>query len=226
MKNKHLYILLFLVGLFTSGCGQTFEVKQLGKGDIDFVADAHRKESERLLFELMEKLYKRNPRELQKQGDPTIEAQITRLEDAINSNSPLIIDGLESVALIEQAFNTDFTGDRVFILVGGLLSMLHQSYGYHVEFFMFDKLDQEKLYLSARNLEVFSWRLRMTRGGDNQLLILSTQLTGEITNLSFERLITKLISIQEMMALIAADGDKRAVTGVTQGIAQMVFLPL
>jgi hypothetical protein len=226
MKNKHLYIILFLVALLTGGCGQTFEVKQLGKGDIDFVADAHRKESERLLFELMEKLYKRNPRELQKQGDSTIAAQVTRLKGAINNNSPLIIDGLESVELIKQAFNADFVGDRVFTLVGGLLSMLHQSNGYHVEFFIFDKLDQKKLHLSARNLEVFSWRLRMAKGPDNQQLILSTQLTGETTNLSFERLITKLISMQDMMALIAADGDKRAVTGVTQGLAQMVFLPL
>lgn len=226
MKNKHIYFILLLSLLLTSGCTQNFSVKQLGKGDIDFVTDSHRKESEKLLFELMNKLYKRNPHELSKQADPTVQAQITRLQASVNADSPLLIDGLEGVELLKQAFNTDFHGDRVFMLVGGLLSMLHQSYGYHLEFFIFDTLDQQKLYNSARNLEVFSWRLRMVRGENNQPLVLSTQLTGDTTNLSFERLISKLISMQDMMALIAADGDRRTINSVTQGLAQMVFLPI
>jgi hypothetical protein len=218
MKSKQI--------LFLGGCGQTFDVKQLGKGDIDFVADAHRKESESLLFELMEKLYKRNPRELQKQQNPHIDRQIARLKAAIHEDSPLLIDGLEGVDLLNQAFNSTFRGDRVFMLVGGLLSMLHKSYGYHVEFFIFDKLDQQKLYNSARNIEIFSWRLRTEKDESQQLLLLSTELTGETTNLSFERLIAKLISMQDMMALIAADGDRRTINGVAQGFAKAVFLPI
>ncbi len=226
MKNKHYYLVLLLSLCCLTGCGQGFNVKQLGKGDIDFVADAHRKESERLLYELMAKLYKRNPRELSKQSTPSAHAQIERLKTAVNGDSPLLIDGLEGVELIKQAFDEDFSGDRVFTLVGGLLSMLHQSYGYHVEFFLFDKLDQQKLYNSARNIEVFSWRLRTAKGEGKRLLILSTELTGETTNLSFERLISKLIAMQDMMALIAADGDRRTINNVTKGIAQTVFLPI
>jgi hypothetical protein len=220
-----LFSLLISIGAL-SGCGQTFDVKQLGKGDIDFVADAHRQETQRLLFELMEKLYKRNPNQLNKQLETTIEAQVSRLKTAINQGSPLLIDGLEGVELLKQAFDQAFTGDRVFTLVGGLLSMIHKSYGYHLEFYMFDSLDQQKLYNSARNVEVFSWRLRTEKDANQQLLILSTQLTGETTNLSFERLISKLIAMQDMMALIAADGDRRAINGVAQGFAQMVFLPI
>jgi hypothetical protein len=220
-----LFSLLISIGAL-SGCGQTFDVKQLGKGDIDFVADAHRQETQRLLFELMEKLYKRNPNQLNKQLETTIEAQFSRLKTAINQGSPLLIDGLEGVELLKQAFDQAFTGDRVFTLVGGLLSMIQKSYGYHLEFYMFDSLDQQKLYNSARNVEVFSWRLRTEKDANQQLLILSTQLTGETTNLSFERLVSKLIAMQDMMALIAADGDRRAINGVAQGFAQMVFLPI
>jgi hypothetical protein len=226
MKNTLLPLILFLSLLVLGGCGQSFSVKQLGKGDIDFVADSHRQETERLLFELMDKLYKRNPQELRKQSNPNVEAQISRLQEAINKNSPLFVDHLEGIALLEQAFNPAFTGDRVFTLVGGLLSMIHKSYGYHTEFFIFDKLDKQKLYNAARNIEVASWRLRMSKNTQGKPLILSTELKGDETNLSFERLIAKLISMQDMMALIAADGDRRTINSVAQGVAKAVFLPI
>ncbi len=226
MKNNRFKWFVLLFTIILAGCGGSFDVKQLGKGDIDFVADSHRKESERLLYELMEKLYKRNPNELAKQASPTVEAQVERLKAAIKEDSPLYIDGLEGVALLQQAFSPDFTGDRVFTLVGGLLSMVHKSYGYHVEFFIFDKLDQQKLYNSARNLEVSSWRLRTEKDIHGERLILSTELIGETTNLSFERLISKLISIQDMMAIIASDGGRRTINGVAQGVAKAVFLPI
>jgi hypothetical protein len=215
-----------LIAILLAGCGQGFNVKQLGKGDIDFVSDAHRKETERLLYELMEKLYRRNPKELEKQQNATVEAQVARLKSAVNEDSPLLIDGIEGVDVLQLAFDKNYVGDRVFVLVSGLMSMAHKSYGYHVEFFILDKLDQQKLYNSARNIEIFSWRLRTDKDENGELLLLSTHIDGENTNLSFERLVSKLISIQDMMALIAADGDLRTINGVTQGVAKMIFLPI
>jgi hypothetical protein len=215
-----------LITMLLVGCGQGFNVKQLGKGDIDFVSDAHRKETERLLYELMEKLYRRNPKELEKQQNATVDAQVARLKSAVNEDSPLLIDGVEGVDVLQLAFDKNYVGDRVFVLVSGLMSMAHKSYGYHVEFFILDKLDQQKLYNSARNIEIFSWRLRTDKNENGELLLLSTHIDGENTNLSFERLVSKLISIQDMMALIAADGDLRTINGVTQGVAKMIFLPI
>jgi hypothetical protein len=215
-----------LIAILLAGCGQGFNVKQLGKGDIDFVSDSHRKETERLLYELMEKLYRRNPKELGKQQNATVDAQIARLKVAGKEDSPLLIDGIEGIDVLQLAFDKNYVGDRVFVLVGGLMSMMHKSYGYHVEFYIFDKLDQQKLYNSARNIEIFSWRLRTDKNDRNELLLLSTHIDGENTNLSFERLVSKLISIQDMMALIASDGDRRTVNGVTHGVAKMIFLPI
>jgi hypothetical protein len=217
---------LCLFAVLLTGCGEGFNVKQLAKGDIDFVADAHRKETERLLYELMGKLYKRNPRELAKQESATVEAQLSRLQAAVTEDSPLLIDGVEGVEILQLAFDQYYTGDRVFALIGGLISMMHKSYGYHVEFYILDQLDQQKLYNSARNIEIFSWRLRTEKYDSGERLLLSTELTGEATNLSFERLMAKLISMQDMMALIAADGNNRTINGVTQGVAQMIFLPI
>lgn len=209
-----------------SGCGEGFNVKQLGKGDIDFVADAHRKETEKLLYELMEKLYKRNPRELAKQENNTIDAQRSRLQAAVKDDSPLLIDGIEGIAVLQLAFDPAYNGDRVFAVVAGLMSMVHKSYSYHVDFYLFDTLDEQKLYNSARNIETFSWRLRTEKDNSGELLLFSTELSGETTNLSFEHLLAKLISIQDMMALIAADGDRRTINGVTQGVARAIFLPI
>lgn len=225
LKNHRVWLVLCLITLL-AGCGQSFSVKQLGKGDVDFVADNHRMEVEKQLYDLMTKLYKKNPKELHKQIEPSIDVQIARLQQSTIAGAPLLIDGHEGVELLRQAFDRNFTGDRVFTLVGGLLSMVHKSYGYHTEFFLFDKLDQQKLYDSARNIEIASWRLRTETDNDGQLLLESTVLSGPDTNLSFERLIAKLVSLQDMMARIAADVNRRTINGVAHGVARAVFIPI
>lgn len=226
MKNLSIGVILLFMVLSMNACNSHFTIRQLGKSDIDFVADAHRKETEQLLYQLLDKLYKRNPGELLKQQDPTIEAQTLRLQTAIKKSSPLIIDGLEGIDLLQQAFSPEFSGDRVFTLVGGLFSMIHKSYDYHVEFFILDQFDQQKLYNAARNIEIVSWRLRTAKDKYQQPLLLSSTLTGDSTNISFERLLSKLISLQDMMALIATDGNRRTINGVAQGLAKAAFFPI
>lgn len=226
MKNHQMLFLLLVTLVSLVGCGQSFNVKQLGKGDIDFVTDAHRKEVNELLYDMMVKLYKRNPRELHKQIEPNIDAQLARLKKSVVNGAPLQIDGIEGVDLLRQAFDSNYEGDRVFTLVGGLMSMVHKSYGYHTEFFLFDKLDQQKLYDSARNIEIASWRLRTETTFEGELLLHSTVLNGPDANLSFERLIAKLISLQDMMAQIASDVNRRAINGVAHGVARAVFIPI
>jgi len=216
---------LVLLMMLLPGCG-SFNIKQLGKGDVDFISDAHRQGVDDLLYEMMVKLYRRNPAELNKQLEPSISAQVARLKASVVAGAPLVIDNIEGVALLRQAFDPDFEGDRVFTLVGGLLSMVHKSYGYHTEFFLFDTLNQQKLYDSARNIEAASWRLRTSTSTDGELLLLSTVLSGPDKNLGFERLVSKLISLQDMMAAIAADINKRTINGVAHGVARAVFIPI
>ena len=70
------YWLSLVLTILLSGCSQPFTIKQLAKGDIDFVADIHRLEITSLLTTLMSKLYKRNPKELYKTPNATIEERI------------------------------------------------------------------------------------------------------------------------------------------------------
>ena len=211
--------------LLMSACS-SFNIKEIGKADIDQVADMHRQSVDALIYELMEKLYKRNPRELKKQAEPSVAIQVQRLKQMIVKDQPLLIDGDEDVAILRKGFSADFQGDRVFHLMAGLISMIHKSYNYRYDFFLFDKLNEQKLYNSARNLEVFAWLLRVSKEASGQPLLLSTELSGPVVNLSFERLMGKMIAIQDMMAVISADGDKRTVKGVAQGVIRAIFLPI
>ena len=42
-------------------------------------------------------------------------------------------------------------------------------------------------------------------------------------DISFDRLFTKMVMIQDMMALIVADKTNRGITKVAHGVAQFVF---
>lgn len=207
------------------GC-TSLDIKQLGKGGVNQVTDLQRQSVDELIYELTEKLYKRNPRELRKQPQATIESKISELRAQVINGQPLLINGAEDIAVLDDSFDPAFNGDRVYQLMAGLLSMVHKSYGYRTDFYLMDKLDQQKLYNSARNIEVLAWRLRNTRDANGEPLLLSTQLSGPVVNLSYERLYGKLIALQDMAALVAANGNTRLINSVAQGIVRVVFLPI
>jgi len=224
-----LRISIGLVFVILSGCGSSFNIKQLAKGDIDFVADRHREILEEHTYTLLEKLYRRNPKELHKTPGATIDSQRQRLASMLVENQPLLIDELEGVALLAKAFevnNSNRHEDRVFLLVGGLLSMLHKSYSYRNSFYLFDNLDQQKLYHCARNIEVLAWRLRISLDTNGQPLLLSNGLSAGAINLSFERLLGKMIALQDMMAQVTADSSRRTINKVAHSVASIVFIPL
>ena len=90
---------------------------------------------------------------------------------------------------------------------------------------MFEQLDAQKLYNSARNLEIVAWRLSHSIKPNGEFYLLSNNTDGEI-NLSFERLLGKMIALQDMMASITADRSRRTINRVIHGIASIIFLPV
>ncbi|NIQ11181.1 MAG: hypothetical protein GWO23_16615 [Gammaproteobacteria bacterium] len=124
---------------------------------------------------------------------------------------------------LNLAFDKNYQGDRVFALMCGLVGVVRSSYNWKMEQFMLDSLDQQKLFNSARNIEILAWRLSNTRDDDGSLLLLSNSLPGEDENLSYERLFGKMIAIQDMMSFIVAGKWER---GVSSAIKQAVFLPM
>lgn len=214
----------FSPAAFLSACSG-YKLKNLVKSDINLVTDEFIDETRELVLELMAKLYRRNPAQLERGRGGTLAA---RLQQLARTPGPLTFEELndaQEIEALELVFSPDFHGDRVFALIVGLGGMLRRAYGYNTEAFMFDSLDAEILETSARNMEILLWRLRNNLQSDGQPFLITSTYQGRIDNLSFERLFGKLIALQDMMAQIAGDAGDRRVTRAVH-TATSVFIPL
>lgn len=205
-----------------------FDPKQIGKSDVDRVADLHRREIFASVRLLAEKLYRRNPREWKKGGHASIEAALDRLLDPRTGwRLPETGDkrGTDSILL---ALGADFTGDRVAAFIAGMGGMLNAAFDEKTEFFMLDDLDPQKLYNSARNLEIAAWKLANARDAGGTLLLLSNEMAqgAQSANLSFEREFGKMIGNLDLLSRLIADKGNRTIARVAQSVATAVFLPV
>lgn len=200
-----------------------FDPKYLLKGEIDRVIDTTRAEVLGSLLLVAEKLYRRNPREWRRGNLESREAALERLK---KRQAPAELEGkLEGPAAM-LAFREDFAGDRVAALMIGLLSMLDAAFEHKEEFFMFDKLDAQKLYNCARNFEIALWKLNTAKNAAGEFFLLANEVTPANPNLSFEREFGRMIGQLDLLSQIVADANGRMVSRLTQSIATSVFLPI
>ncbi len=219
-------ILLSVIFLLLSACSQQgFHIKQLAKSDIDMMSDIVLLETQNQLKELLIKLYKRNPSELAKVTAMSIEKRLAMIYQRPGRLRFDELQGAEEVAAMSLAFSDEFKGDRVFALMVGLTGMIRQSYNYDSDFFIYEDLDAQRLYNSARNIEVMVWKLNNSKQGDGRSYVITSRYNGVIDNMSFERIYGKLIHTQDIMAKIIADRDNRTINTVIKGTLS-VFLPI
>ena len=203
-----------------------FRPTQLGKSDIDRVIEAHQQEIFRNLRVLSEKLYRRNPRELKKSGQSTVDVGVARIFDVRHDWKFADLRGTRDTQAIQLALREDYEGDRVLAYIVGVASMIQTAFHDKTEFYMIDNLDAQGLYNAARNIEIAVWKLSTARDAQGQLLLLSNEGAGPIVNLSFEREFGKIIASLDILSKIAADKNNRTVVKVIQTIATAVFLPV
>lgn len=196
------------------------------KTDIDMVTEIHLQETFGHLRTLMEKLYRRNPREWKKGGQPTLEAAVSRVFERQRDWRFPELAGKRGADSFNLAFQETYQGDRVLAFIVGLSTMITASYNDKTEFFLLDDLDPQKLYNSARNVEVAAWKLGSARDSRGELFLLSNEVEGGARNLSFEREFGKIIAHQDTMARIVAEKTNRSIVHVLQGVATAVFLPI
>ncbi len=198
---------------------------QLAKSDIDRVAEAHQREIFLNLRILTEKLYRRNPRELKKAGQPRVEAGIVRIFEGQHQWRFTELQGKRGTDAVQLAFREDYTGDRVLALMVGLGSMIQTAFNDKTEFYMLDDLDPQALYNAARNVEIAVWKLSNDRTPAGELYLLSNEV-APVRNLSFEREFGKIIGSLDVLSKIVADRQNRTVVKVIQTLATAVFLPI
>ena len=205
--------------------GSDFDPGQLAKTDIDRVADATRREIFASLRLLAEKLYRRNPREWKKGGAADLDAAMARLFDPTVTWHFAEFEGRYGTDALQLAFRDDYRGDRVLALIAGLGGMMQIAFNDKTEFYVIDDIDPQKLYNSARNVEIAVWRLSHTRGGDAGLFLMSNEVALP-QNLSFEREFGKIIGHLDLLSKIVADKTNRTIVKMIQSLASAVFLPV
>lgn len=233
LKRKiSLLLVLITTFFFLSGCGSMPKpMRNLGKSDVDFVMDVHARQQKQMLMELTRKLYVRNPWQLRKSSGMSVDARMAQIFGTYNTIEipSLIFDELNGVTGVDAillSFDENFQGDRVFAAMVGLTEMLRRSYNHQQEFFIIDSLNEQSLYNSARNIEIFVWRLYQRRDSKGELFLLSNRMGESDYDISFDRLFSKMVMVQDMMALIVADKTNRGITKVVQSVAQLAFLPV
>ena len=219
-------MVLACFSLLLVACGDLqFRPQNLAKSDIDLVADLHYRETQNLLRSLTVKLYKRNPDQLKHGLGRSIDQRLAQLFAEPGYVPYKELSFARGTDALELALAPGYSGDRVMAMMAGLNGMIRHAYNYKDEFFMFNELDQQKLYDSARNVEILVWRLAHPRG-NSELLLLTNSQPGEPANLSFERLFGKLIASQDMMAGVVSLKNERLINRAAQNVAALVFFPL
>lgn len=232
-------LLLLLALVLLSGCAvreiqrkdgsssaRPYTLANLAKGDVDMISEMTQREVLKGLRLLTEKLYRRNPAEYRKAGLSSPEAATARVAELLGRgpDSPLArMDWRENFAL---AFSEDYGGDRVYAFMTALAAMIMAAYDHKTEFYLTDDLDAQKLYNSARNIEVAAWKLSNARLANGARVLLTNSMEGETQNLSFEREFGKLIAQQDLLALIIEDRGSRAINMIMHNAASFIFLPI
>lgn len=204
-----------------------FELENVAKSDTDMIAEMHLNQSLIDLRTLMAKLYKRNPREFSKSYAKGINQRQWQIFNDHDFSDLPGLDGARDIDAMRLAFDSEFHGDRVLALVGGMADMLMKSYGYRHEFFLTDELNPQSLYDAARNIEIAVWRLSNTYTEDGKPILLTNSGPDDpVANLSFERLFGKLIGRQDMIAHVVDNKSDRAIKAVIQSVASALFIPI
>lgn len=220
--------LLLLTGCAT-GAGQHNDngLERLAKSDIDEVIELHQQSVFRDLKKLMIKLYKRNPGlryDLdQRDIKASVELSFSRPYNFVYADFK---DIKRPTDIVRLALDENYKGDRVLAFIVGLRQMLMASYDYHDEFFYLTSIDQQKLYNSARNIEIAAWLLASKKDSQGNLLVLSDSLEEEIRNLSYQRLIGRMIATQDNLAQIISQKTGRIIKTVVVRAATVMFLPI
>ncbi len=239
-KNLTKLLLIFICGVFTACASQAPVAgkriperpdrsagNQLVKSDFDRMADVELSENIQSLRNIMLKLYKRNPHELAKSTSDNAEKMVAWVFDGVAQHQYQFkeIDNKQDTTAIFLAFDPAYKGDRVLPFIVGLQTMLIKAHGNKTEFYLTDSIDPQKIYNSARNVEIAVWKLANARDSNGNLYLLSNEMNHKLQNLSFEREFGKIIGSSDLFAITLAEKSQRTISRVVQNIATALFLP-
>lgn len=218
--------MLMIAGCTTGSDNGPPKLSSFAKSPIDDVIELHQQRLMQDLKTLTIKLYQRNPSQRHDRHMRTLEDSVARLFIYPANVGFAKWDGFEPTEIIRLALSEDYDGDRVLAFSVGMRRMLMSSYDNQTEFFYLSSIDQQKLYNSARNIEIAAWMLAEKRDKNGKRLLLSDSVQDETRNLSFQRIIGGMIATQDNLSAIIAQKNGRLVKTVVVQAASMMFLPI
>ncbi|MBF8780219.1 hypothetical protein IV505_10855 [Pseudomonas fulva] len=231
---------LLLPGLLLclAGCTQQQGrdiVNQLGAGtprelfqtSVDRMATLAMQDNLQSLYVLMDKLYLRNPNQLQRSGFVDAATAERQIRLAIEQSRPLPQLGQRrDLAALSYALDPQFRGDRVGAFIYAIGSMLITAHGGRTEFFMTDTIDPLFVNNAARNIEKATWMLGQRQDANGVLLLFSNEISEEGSNLSFAVEFGKIVARLDLIAQMLDERYRRIGLNYAQSLLFMNFLPV
>lgn len=200
---------------------------QLGQTDFNRTVTIAMRDNLDSLERLLEKLYRRNPAEWRKTGEPTIEAAIERGRRMIESGqAPPELAGLRDIEILAVALDPAYRGDRVGAFITGMASMIISAHDGKTRFYISDILTAEHVYNAARNIEAAAWLLATRQSVAGAPLLWDNEMSVTATNLSFEREFGALIGRLDLVANLLDENLRRVGINYVQGLLFFNFLPV
>jgi hypothetical protein len=179
------------------------------------------------LYQLLDKLYRRNPREWRKTGLPSIEAAEKRVQMGIEKDQPLAsLGGRKDVAALSYALSNDFQGDRVGAFIYAIGSMLITAHGGSTEFYLTDSLNAQFIHNAARNIEKATWLLTSRRDLQGNPWLLSNEISADARNVSFAVEFGKIVARLDLLSDVLDERYRRIGFNYAQGLLFLNFLPV
>jgi hypothetical protein len=195
--------------------------------NVDRMATLAMRDNLSSLYRLMDKLYRRNPAEWRKTGQPTIEAAEKVIQTAIEQSRDLpSLNGLRDVQALSYALSPEFRGDRVGAFIYAIGTMLITAHGGRMEFYITDTISAEFINNAARNIEKATWMLGHRKDAEGKRLLLANQLSKDGRNLSFAVEFGKIVARLDLISEVLDERYRRLGVSYAQSLLFMNFLPV
>lgn len=224
--------------LWTTGCtlgqpqavgpqSEAMSMDQLVQTDFNRTVTLEIRDNLDSLYSLLDKLYRRNPREWRKTGVPNQEAAVARVRKMIETRTPPAdLQGLRDVQILAVSLDPAYSRDRVAAFIYGLADTIIAAHNGKTRIFVSDVLSGQRIYNAARNVEAAAWLLASRRNLDGEPLLLANEISPSGTNLSFEREFGAIIGRLDLVANLMGENDRRIGINYAQGLLFFNFLPV
>lgn len=178
------------------------------------------------LYVLLDKFYKRNPKEWRKIANSRKEAK-NIVYQAVEQDKPFPgLDGKKSIDALYVALDPKFTGDRVGALVYGMATMIIVAHGNHTKFYMSDIVEGQHVFNAARNIDIVQWMLRERKDDQGNSLLISNEISENGYNLSFATELAKITARLDLVAAVLDERYRRVGTNYIHGLLFLTFFPV